>query len=191
MNRMAVAITAWLWKQHVISEEDRKLYEYAVYSVFLTMIPLLFALVIGVVMKMVVQSLLFTLPFLLLRKYSGGFHASRAWICMISSCAAMALGTALSGWIRPEWWMSMLTAGSVAVIWINSPVENENRPLSESEKAAYGRKARIIAIAFFLLYIFLRTAACDTAASAAALGLMLTAVMQLLTTGKHICKKQK
>lgn len=29
MNRMAVAITAWLWKQHVISEEDRELYEYA------------------------------------------------------------------------------------------------------------------------------------------------------------------
>ena len=66
----------------------------------------------------------FTLAFMLIRKFGGGYHAKRTWVCMISSSVAMVAGSCLAQWVVIPF--AVLTPMIVAAgveIWINSPID--------------------------------------------------------------------
>lgn len=87
---MAYRITAWLIKCEVVEKADRELYEYAIHSLWLNVAPIILVLVYGIAMQKVYQSILFIIPFLSIRKYSGGFHAKREVTCFIISSVVLA-----------------------------------------------------------------------------------------------------
>ncbi len=62
MQKYAGTIITWLICQQAIQEQDRELYTYALYNMVLLIIP-----------------------FMMLRKFSGGFHAKTPLRCMAIS----------------------------------------------------------------------------------------------------------
>lgn len=86
MKYLAGVITTWLIRQGAIKEGERELYEYAAHSFFLAIAPFAYALVIGGILGELNVSLILVIPFVVIRKYSGGFHAKREWTCLIGSC---------------------------------------------------------------------------------------------------------
>ena len=91
MERCTGKITDWLIKCGAIPETDRELYEYAIYSILLSLSPMLLALAIGALFGSAVQGVLTITPFVILRKFSGGYHAKSARVCFISSSLLLVL----------------------------------------------------------------------------------------------------
>ena len=86
MKKCTGAVISWLIQQQAITEEDREIYTYAVDNMVFLLIPLAMVLVIGGIIHTIRQGIVMIIPFMLLRKFSGGYHAKTLFRCMIISC---------------------------------------------------------------------------------------------------------
>lgn len=99
--------------------------------------------------------ILFEICYSILRIYAGGYHASSAkvckWLTYISTLISilMVFMVNVKGSI-----LHSLLMFSICLIGVNAPVENENKPLSKTEKKVYKRKCIIISLGEIGLYIF-------------------------------------
>ena len=96
---MLTKIVDWIIGQKVISPTQRELYEYAVQCFFVTAIPFVISVLLSILLHMLAACVCFTLAFMLIRKFGGGYHAKRTWVCMISSSVAMVTGSCLAQWV--------------------------------------------------------------------------------------------
>lgn len=83
------ALTAWLVREKAILTEDTQLYAYAVYSLIWGLLPIIISLLLGMLFGLVIESLVLVLPFILLRKFSGGFHLKSPALCLLCSTALL------------------------------------------------------------------------------------------------------
>lgn len=84
MNICTDKVTDWMIRCKVINESEKELYQYALYSAILQIIPLLLAGGIGFCFGSMRCGIIMILPFIILRKYSGGFHAKRLRIKFVT-----------------------------------------------------------------------------------------------------------
>ena len=85
MGKCTDAVTNWMIRCHVIHEEDKGLYKYAIHSFFLLLSPLILAGGIGFCVGSVKHGFAVILPFIVLRKFSGGYHAKNLHTCILGS----------------------------------------------------------------------------------------------------------
>ena len=149
IEKCADKVACWLVRCRVIEESDRELYEYAAISFFMSLAPLVLGLIFGLVMGGVKQSIFIILPFMVIRKFSGGYHAKRAWICLVTSSALVFLCIKLSFLISCSAGLILAAAAATASLCIFSPVENENRRLDEEEKKAVQGHNNKIGVSLF------------------------------------------
>ena len=82
----------WLVESETVHREDKELYEYAVYSLFLTVTPIVLILIIGSLLGKTIQGLIIIFPFMFIRKFSGGNSCQETkdvpvvFLCGIVSC---------------------------------------------------------------------------------------------------------
>ena len=172
-------IITWLIQHGAVEEEDRELYEYAAYSLLITLSPLLIIIVMGSFMGMVMESVVLVMPFMVIRKFSGGYHAKDGWTCFIGSCAVLFLCVVLASHITCNIVLGFVVLGAVTSLCICSPIDSDNRRLSSEEKSRYKRVTCFIAVICSLLYFLLWMAKSDTYAVCIAVGLVLPAGLQL------------
>ena len=77
MNVCAKKLTQWLIENEAIEEADKELYEYALYSIGITISPLVIVLIFGLWLGVPIEGVTMVLPFMCIRKYSGGYHAKK------------------------------------------------------------------------------------------------------------------
>lgn len=155
IEKSTVKIADWLIRCQVITEEDRELYEYAIYSIFLTISPLFLAIVFGYLFDAVWQSVLIILPFVVVRKFSGGYHAKQAGICLISSSLLLVLCIILSFYVECNLMLLFITILSAISLMHFSPIESENRLLSRDEQVYYKKITAVIVISFVIVDLLL------------------------------------
>lgn len=180
------ALAVWLAGQGVITEDEIELYEYAVICVAFLFSPLIMALIFGVPFCSVSLRVVFIIPFMVIRKYSGGYHAQKIRNCLLISgilltlCFICAEHTVLSIWFSG---VVFYLSVCIAVV---SPVDSENRRLTDEEVVRFRKKCREWLVLFGGIYLLL----CVTGASAAAVywgyGLILTALLQIPCVVKRI-----
>ena len=90
MGWLANRITEWLIIHGATEEEDRDLYEYAALSLLMTVAPLFLAILVGGIMGELATGIFIVLPFMAIRKFSGGYHAKHAGTCLCCSCGLVA-----------------------------------------------------------------------------------------------------
>lgn len=179
MNYLTRNITSWLCKQGAIVEEDKELYEYATYCFLITISPLIMALIYSAIIGGVRQYIAMLIPFMYLRQYCGGYHAKKAWICMVLSFLTLVLmvQVAIKDTGGVVHWLLVILACFIIVK--NSPIDSENYRLSEYEKILYHKKAVQILI-FFLLFIqILDLFSLDIYANSMGIGIILVSVSQI------------
>ena len=91
MGWLAGRMTEWLIIHGAVEEEDRDLYEYASICLLMTAAPLFLAILVGGVMGELRTAVLMILPFMVLRKISGGYHAKHAATCLVCSSGLLVL----------------------------------------------------------------------------------------------------
>lgn len=151
MYQVADAVASWLVKTGAISAEDFALYSYAMYSVMFISIPIFLSIVVGIFMDMLFESILFIAPFVLIRKFSGGFHLKSPTVCLFVSTGII---SAFLWCIRLVFKYEMHSVNLVCalafgiLLFIKSPIDTEERKLSKREIIVFGRIAKAMVISF-------------------------------------------
>lgn len=77
MEKCTDTVVNWMIRCNAIKETDKELYKYALYSFFLLISPLILAGGIGFGLGRVKHGVALIFPFMVLRKFSGGYHAKK------------------------------------------------------------------------------------------------------------------
>ena len=181
ITRLSKVTAKWLLRAGAISASDVELYEYGIYSFLFTLCPLGLVLVISLFLHMVAEGLLLIIPFILIRKFCGGFHFQSSVLCGIVSTAVLTiflLGIRLV--ISAEafgWWtlIAILAAGQIAVF---SPIDSEGRRLTQKEKAVFKRIAIALSLITLIVCAVLALMHQMWAAVSVGSGMILSAALQ-------------
>lgn len=158
MHRVADAVANWLVKADAISAEDFALYSYAMYSVMFVSIPLFLSVVVGILMNMLLESILFIAPFVLIRKFSGGVHLKSPTVCLfVSTGIITAFLFGIKFVLMHEVYLVPLVCMFILgiLLFIKSPIDTDERKLSERETVVFGNIARIMVVAFWTVVLTL------------------------------------
>lgn len=194
MNYLSKCITRWLLEREIIDWEDKELYEYAVYSLILTVGPLVLILIIGGLSGKVIESLTIIFPFMFIRKFSGGIHAKELWVCLLSSCGILFLTVWLVDKLNNETILSISVLAALFCLVVVSPIDSENRRLSIKEKKEYKIITIYMTAAFVVIYGILLYTEFKVYAVGIAEGIILTAVLQIPCIVKRLwklCRRKK
>lgn len=177
--RCAKLIAKWLIDHEAVRREDYDLYVYAVHSLIMTLAPLGLALALGVLLGHAAAAVTIILPFMVIRKFSGGYHAGRAWICLV--CSSLILGGCIcvSGYITYGYGLVGAMLMASALLIANSPVASENRRLDAQERRDYKKVTTCLVALSVLISLICYGCGQEYAAVNLAIGVILTGALQI------------
>lgn len=182
IKRIAKVTAKWLLRAGAISASDTELYEYGIYSLLFSMCPLGLVLIISLFLDMVAEGILLIIPFILLRKFCGGFHFQSPVLCGVVSTAVLTaslLGIDLV--ISAEsyvWWVLILLL-AVGQITVFSPIDSEGRRLTQNEKKVFRKIAITLSVITLAVCGILAALHQIRAAVSIGSGVVLSAALQL------------
>lgn len=179
---MSSAIVKWLLHAGAISDNDRELYEYAAYSFLFSLLPLCLVVLLGCITGMIIEVLFMILPFMLIRKFSGGFHLKSPGICLVSSTLLLSAFLLLIRLVvdkQPMIFFTFLVAASALQIFLCSPIDNDARKLNEKERLVFKKIARIMSAMFLVVYLLLLLLGLLRFSVPVGAGILLTALLQV------------
>lgn len=143
--------------QGIVPYEDREIYAYGLYQGIVMAINILTYILISLYFKMVWESMIFLISYIPLRTYAGGYHARtqiRCYFLSILMIIIVLLAIKTVPWTSPM--MAGVTILSGSTIFILAPVEDSNKPLSDSQEKVFRKVARrILAIELILVITLL------------------------------------
>lgn len=188
IKKCAEAVSDWLINSGVIAENERELYSYASYSLFLSLSPLLLAFFFGFWMGEIEKSIVLVLPFVFIRKFCGGYHAKNEWSCLLESSLLLYLCIYISSKISYDFYLAFLTLVSMVSIIIWSPIDSENRKLEDIEKKKYKSVTVLLTGLFGILIIIFFLLGKQDTAICISIGIILTAGLQIPCVLKKLFK---
>lgn len=182
INKISDTVAQWLLEKEVIQLDEVELYSYALYSLLLVSAPIIMVSLIGIIMNMLLKSILFITPFVLIRKFSGGFHLKSSTVCVFVS---MVILTAFLIYIKfsLEYQVHavtiIVTFISAIILMTQSPIDSEERMLSDKETKTFGNIARIITICFLIVITILAICHLFDLAIPISCGVILSGALQI------------
>lgn len=156
MCMISSAIIKWLVRERIIKTDDQHLYMFAVYSLFWGLLPLFLTILLGIAFGMVKEGIIFILPYILLRKFCGGYHLQTPGACILVSSLVIFVSLVFIHYTETStnWGLlSFLVICSLVSIYIHSPIDSKARSLSTKEMKVFRTISKIISFIFLLLYV--------------------------------------
>lgn len=153
VQALSESIVTYAIRNDYIKQEQYDEYSYALNMVLNILFTDITMLIIGCLMHMVGECIVFWLAYKILRKYCGGFHFNTSLRCYLSSCVMCPVILWMIRYIPYDiliW--SMITAVALTVLFIFSPVEAVNKPLDEKETLVFGKIARLLILLMAIVY---------------------------------------
>lgn len=189
MQIIAECIAGWLRDQGAVLNDDIELFAYAVYSMLHGLLPVFIVLAYGYLGGMVNESLLMIMPFMLLRKFSGGFHLKSARKCILLTCFFLGTALMLVSWLQEKNCSAfpfVVALGSICSLCKFSPICNPSRKLSTKEVVLFKKIVQVISMTMFAFYLLLHCFAPIGYSIALAIGIFIAALLQIPCIGnKH------
>ncbi len=175
-----------------IEEEDREIYEYGFHHGIILIINIMCTLLIGILMKMFWEVLIFMIAYIPIRTNAGGFHAKTQLRCFFYSnlfvVGILECAKVLAGHIVVLL-MFALTASLTIVLL--APVEDQNKPLDDDEVRVYGKKAKIILVFVLLGACILKAIKYETGCATVVLSIFGLAIFLIMGYIKNIIIKRR
>ena len=155
IHKISIVIPKWLAREGVISELDIELYRYAVYRIILTLIPVAISILCGLFCGMVQENVVFISTFMIIRKFSSGFHLESAGKCLLISSVILGMIAILlkSPQVFNDAWFMVVVFVSAISICMMSPIDSDAHQLSENEKRIFKVITRLIVFCTVCIYI--------------------------------------
>lgn len=133
MSKIISKIVGHLIAAKIINDEEKELYEFAFFSLILNGTPIILTVIIGAFFKIPFESLIFICTFLMIRKFSGGYHAKNIGVCAIESSFVIT-GTLITAVNTSGEFSELITIITTGIILLIGPIDNGNKPLTIREK---------------------------------------------------------
>ena len=130
----------------IISKSNRTLYEYGLRQMFATILNILTMLLIGFIMGLAVPAMVYTIAYIPLRVYAGGYHASTPQRCWAFSAIMLWIALCIVKYTPQMYFWVITTLSLIAciVVFLLSPVEDRNKRLDEKEHHVYHIRAIVV-----------------------------------------------
>lgn len=144
-------MTKWLShrmvERGIIKEEEQELYQFGIRNGMILLLNVVTALVIGLLTEQLAVVAVFTLSFMVLRSYTGGYHSDSRIFCYLGSNLVLLVPvyTQAVFYKTSLAWLLAVLLVSAGIIFLLSPMHSKNRKLDKEEQKHFGRKARLIA----------------------------------------------
>ena len=146
--------TEFLIKNNIIEEKRREIYAYGLNQLIVYLYNFLTVIIVGWIFGMVWQSIAFTVFYMMIRPYAGGYHARTPKMCYVFSLMMIIAVLFLIKIIPLNGLLYLLIyAVSSIVIFKLSPVEDENKPLDNIERVVFRKRAIKSHIILSLCYL--------------------------------------
>lgn len=156
-KRLSIRITNFLVHHKFVSEEDTEIYIFSFQIILSTLISSIFIILWAVIFKQTINTILFFIGFFLCRKCSGGYHAKSQFACFIfTQLIFLSFLTIITffDFLNNKTCMILITLFSNFIIFFLAPVDNENKPLSDTEILKFRKQSKYFILANTLLLLF-------------------------------------
>lgn len=146
-HSISLKITQTLIKYGCIPKEDAELYSYGFRQLFMMILNLSITLILGIILNEFWQSIVFSLGYIPIRSFAGGYHAKTPQMCTIFSSLMILIVLLIMKFIPlPNIVILLIWIISLIIILALSPVPDTHKPLDDIEKVVYRRKTIVLLI---------------------------------------------
>lgn len=139
ITTMSRKIADFLMREKTIEKEYLEVYVYGIELCLSSIISILILIFISVILNRVIEGFLFYIIFCVTRLFCGGYHAKSYAGCKTVFMAALVVVLILNEMpkeIFSNLWLILWSYYALVVLGF-APIENENKPLEETEKKKY------------------------------------------------------
>lgn len=131
-------------RSNVIKEEDAEIYIYGINQILVSVLNVSSALIIGLILGMLLECLVFMVAYIPLRSFAGGYHAKTPERCYFASLLLIVSALLFCKYVPFNlfFYGSVLIISSIACA-VLCPVQDNNKPLDSDERQRY-RKISIV-----------------------------------------------
>lgn len=157
LNKTAVRLARKLLSLQIITEEVFDIYVYGLELLLSFFFSSSVIVIIGAILGRVIETLVFLLVFVLLRSFTGGYHANSYLMCSIVTFSTYGVVLLLSELFALPLIAYIILAifGGVMVLAF-VPIEHPNKRISDSQKKKY----KIVSFILFLTFVALGILLC-------------------------------
>lgn len=150
LNKMAVKITDKLVLKKIVSDDMADIYIYGFELLISFFFSTIGILIIGIILGRFLQTLMFLATFILLRSFTGGYHANTYAVCSIVTFSLFGIVLLLAEFVFVPLYLYPILGliGTIIMVW-QVPIEHPNKKLSDDQK----RKYKVISLVLFLMFI--------------------------------------
>lgn len=188
----------YLIRSNVISDtdEEREYYQYGIEITVSSLLNIILILGIGAISGNIRESVIFLICFVLLRQFTGGYHADTYFKCNLTFCilfiAVLALYYTTAEYLS-TYISILITFVCVSVFLVKCPVEHINKPIPNNRKVVHKTAAALLGTVYGAIGTAL-TAFSNKYGALVIYTLSLTAVLviaAIITEGRHNNENRK
>lgn len=141
MQSMAVNITHKFIDVGIIGEDQKQVFEFGLSQAIFMCLNYLAVILIGIFANELYSLFVFSVSYLLLRPYAGGYHASSKMRCFVISIIMFSMVAFIPKYLYFEFYVYLLMiVVSTGLMLVLSPIEDNHKPLDEIERRVYKKK---------------------------------------------------
>ncbi len=150
LNKIAIKLTKTVLAYKIIAEDMFDIYVYGFELLLSFLFNTTIILIAGILFGRILQTLLFLLVFVLLRSFTGGYHANAYCVCTFVTFLIYGGVLLLSELFVPSlFFYSILAIVGLTLMLVFAPIEHPNKKITEKQK----RKYKHISLILFLTFI--------------------------------------
>lgn len=159
INKISKNAAVFFIKNNLIQEDEIDIYIYGLQLIISSILGISIILFLGIISERLTDSLIFLFCFIILRQYSGGYHANSYLKCNLYFITIFLLTEFVVIYTQSEY-IDALTVGLVCISFVImlrlAPIDNINKKLSNSQKLKNKKITIIIFIILITISIFMK-----------------------------------
>lgn len=150
-------IMSFISKYNRYNDVELEELKYGIVSIYLLVTKLIVILIVSILLGIVKEMLLFTIIYIPIRAVSFGLHATKSWICLISSII-MFIGLPFLSihLIIPTFIKSLVGIVCIVLIFKNSPADTHKRPIvNKNRRLFFKYTSTFICVIYCFMSLFI------------------------------------
>ena len=157
LNQIATKLSQRLLLKQVITADYFDIYVYGFELLISSLLSTSLILIFGILMGQLLQTITFLIVFILLRSFSGGYHANTYIVCSVVTFSCFGIVLLLSHFVTIHWVMYIfLAAVGILLLLIFAPIENPNKEITPMQRKKH-KKTSVLLFSVIVLLGFLST----------------------------------
>lgn len=141
-----------------LDEDKRSIIEYGIFAFFQMVISILLVAIIGLIFNVMIEALIISFTGAILRKFSGGAHASNSTNCAVSGAFISIIPAyIIKNIILNSNYITivgiLLYIISFIIIYKLAPVDSPNKPIKKKEKIKRLKRGSIIILSIYMIFV--------------------------------------